>query len=56
MAFDQRVTPEIEARIVHLRKQGLTITVIAKRVGFSGDAVKKTLAKHDRNTATTRMD
>jgi DNA-binding NarL/FixJ family response regulator len=41
-----RVTPEVEAEVVRLRREGLTVTEIAGKVGLSVGSVHRILKKH----------
>lgn len=41
-----RVTPEVEAEVVRLRGEGLSITEIAGRVGLSVGSVYRILKRH----------
>lgn len=41
-----RVTQEVEAKVIELRRQGLSITEIARRVELSVGSVHRILKKH----------
>ena len=41
-----KITPEVEAKIVDMRRKGLSIPEIAKRLGVSVGSVYRVLAKH----------